>query len=476
MLKLYNTLTGKIEAVKPINDNEIRIYTCGPTVYDYAHIGNFRAFVAEDILKRVLLFDGFKVKHIMNITDVGHLTSDSDTGEDKLEVGAKREHKTAWDIAKFYEKAFMDDIEKLNILKADLYPRATDHIKEQIEIIKRLEEKGYTYTIKGDGVYFNTSKFKGYGKLFGMNKENLKAGARIDMVEGKKNVTDFALWKFSPKDKKRDMEWDSPWGMGFPGWHIECSAMSMKYLGETFDIHCGGEDHIPIHHPNEIAQSEASTGKKFVNMWMHVKFLVIEGKKMSKSLGNFYVLSDLLKMGYDPKAIRYILLASQYREQMNFTMKGLEAAKNTVNSLLDFMDKIQKIKVKGEYNKDLQNKIVEARKMFVDSINDDLNMPNALAAVFELVKETNKVVDEGKVSEKNLKEVYDQMMEFDKILGILEVKKETLPKEIMDLIVKREGRRKRGDFEGADSLRRQISEKGYLVEDTPEGPRWKKIK
>jgi len=475
-LKLFNTMTRKKELVRPIHNNEIRLYTCGPTVYDYAHIGNWRSFVAEDILKRVLLFNGFKVKHVMNITDVGHLTSDADTGEDKIEIGAKREGKTAWEIARFYEKVFFDDVEKLNILKANVYPRATEHIKEQIELVKRLEKKGYTYIIENDGVYFDTSKFKGYGKMSRMNREKLKAGARVEMVEGKRNLTDFALWKFSPKDKKRQMEWDSPWGRGFPGWHIECSAMGMKYLGEHFDIHCGGEDHITIHHPNERAQAEAATGKKFVNIWMHVKFLVIEGKKMSKSLGNYYILEDILKMGYDSKVVRYILMASHYREQMNFTLKGLKAAKKTVDGLLDFMDRIQKIKVTGEYNKDLHEKVKKAKEKFLESINDDLNMPNALAAVFDLTKEVNKTIDERKISKKNLKEVYDQMIEFDKVLGILEIKKEKLAEEIKDLILKREGLRKRGDFEVADKIRKEIKERGYLIEDTPQGPRWKRIK
>ena len=475
-LKLFNTMTRKKELVKPIHDNEIRLYTCGPTVYDYAHIGNLRSFITWDILKRVLLFNGFRVKHVMNITDVGHLTSDADTGEDKIEVSSKREGKTAWEIAKFYEKAFFDDIKKLNILRADVYPRATEHLKEQTKLIKKLEERGYTYIIENDGVYFDTSKFKDYGKMARIDREKLLPGARIEVVKGKKNITDFALWKFSPKDKKRQMEWVSPWGKGFPGWHIECSAMAMEYLGERLDIHGGGEDHITVHHPNERAQTEAATGKKFVNIWMHVRFLVIEGKKMSKSLGNYYILDDIMKMGYDPEVVRYILMATHYRERLNFTLKGLEATKKTVDRLLDFMDRIQRIKASGEYNKDLQDKVKKARENFVESINDDLNMPNALGAIFKLIKEVNKAIDEEKVSETNLKEVYDQLMEFDKVLGILDVPKETLPKEIKDLILLREKYRKIGEYQTADKIRKEITEKGYLIEDTPEGPRWKKIK
>jgi cysteinyl-tRNA synthetase len=474
VLKLFNTMTREKEIVKPIHDNEIRLYTCGPTVYDYIHIGNLRSFLTEDILRRVLLFNGFKVKQVMNITDVGHLTSDADTGEDKLEVGARREGKTAWEIAKFYEKEFFKDINKLNILKAEVYPRATDHIKEQIELVKKLEENGYTYIIENDGVYFDTSKFKDYGKMSRMNREKLKEGARIQMVEGKRNKTDFALWKFSPKDEKRHMEWNSPWGKGFPGWHIECSAMSMRYLGEHFDIHVGGEDHITIHHPNERAQAEAATGKTFVNIWMHVKFLVIEGKKMSKSLSNYYKLNDLLEKNYSPRVIRYTLMASHYREQLNFTIKEIDATKKTVDGLLDFVDRIRKIKVTGNYNEELKERVKKARNKFVESINDDLNMPNALAAMFDMIREVNRAIDERKISQQNLKEVYDQMMEFDKILGMLEIKEEELPEDIKKLIEQRNEKRKEGNFEAADKIRKSIEEKGYLVEDTPEGPIWKK--
>ena len=296
MIKIFDTYTRKKRKFVPIEKGKVGIYCCGPTVYNYAHIGNLRTYVFEDVLRRVLEYNGFEVKHVMNITDVGHLTSDADTGEDKIEVGARREGKSAWEIADFYTKAFFRDIERLNILKPKIVCKATDHINEMIELIKKLEEKNYTYRTS-DGIYYDTSKFKEYGKLSGMNfkdlNEKLKAGARIEFNPEKKNITDFALWKFSPKDKKRQMEWNSPWGIGFPGWHIECSTMSMKYLGEHFDIHCGGIDHIPIHHTNEIAQSEAATGKKFVNYWVHGAFLVLSKNiKMAKSGENFITITN----------------------------------------------------------------------------------------------------------------------------------------------------------------------------------------
>src|SRR3989344_4864807 len=325
ILKLFNTLGRKKQTFKPIG-KEVGIYSCGPTVYWYQHIGNLRSYIFADILKRVLLYNGFKVKHVINITDVGHLTGDRDEGEDKIEKAAMKEGKTASEIANYYLRIFKEDFKKLNITEPDIWCKATEHIKEQIELIKKLEKKGYTYKTS-DGIYFNTLKLKDYGKLARLKIEKLEAGKRIAVGE-KKNKTDFALWKFSKEGEKRQQEWGSPFGVGFPGWHIECSAMSMKYLGEHFDIHTGGEDHIPIHHTNEIAQSECATGKKFANYWMHIAFLMFKGEKVSKSKGGLYTISELEFEGYSPLDFRYLCLMTHYRKPLNFSLDNLVAARN----------------------------------------------------------------------------------------------------------------------------------------------------
>ncbi len=469
-LKLFNTLGRKKQSLKTIEDRLVKLYTCGPTVYDFAHIGNLRAYVFEDLLKRTLLFNGFKVFHVMNITDVGHLVSDSDTGEDKMEKGAAREHKTVWDIAKFYTDAFMEDIERLNIIPAEIICKATDHIKEQIELVQKLEEKGFTYTIE-DGVYFDTLKLKDYGKLAGAkSKEGLIAGARVEVVEGKKNPTDFALWKFS-LGKKRQMEWPSKWGVGFPGWHIECSAMSMKYLGEHFDIHCGGVDHIPIHHTNEIAQSEAATGKPFANYWLHCEFLQVNGQKMSKSLGNFYTLRDLLGKGFSQRAIRYFLLSAHYRTQQNLTLEGLKKAEETLSGLTDFLDRITGMEAKGEYNKKLGKAVKKSQESFLKALNDDLNLPSALSVLFNIVKETNRAIEQNKIGKKNSEEVLKTLIEFDRVFGVLEHEKTEVPQWVRTLVEEREKARREKDFAESDNIRKKILEAGWIVEDTPRGPR-----
>jgi len=480
-LKLFNTLTRRKEVFKPLEDKIVRIYTCGPTVYWYPHIGNMRAFVFEDILKRVLILNGFKVFHVMNITDVGHLISDADSGEDKIEMAAKEEKKTAWEIAEFYTKAFFKDIETLNIIKADVYPRATQHINEMIELIKKLEKKGYTYVID-DGVYFDTSKFKDYGKLTGMSFEELnkylKAGARVEFNPQKRNITDFALWKFSPKGVKRQMEWDSPWGKGFPGWHLECSAMSMKYLGETFDIHCGGVDHIPIHHTNEIAQSEAATGKKFVNYWLHCEFLIVEGKKMAKSLGNVYTVTDILEKGYSWREIRYVLISSHYRQQLNFTFKSLEDARTSIQRIYEFLKRLKEFRG-GKHDKTFTQVLKKFKKEFLAAVNDDLNIPKALSSFFNFLSEVNKLLAEKKLTKKDSQKAIDAVLFADKVFGLkLEefLEEEKLPEEAEKMIKEREEARKRGDFETADKIRKELAEKfGIAVEDTPEGTKWKRI-
>jgi len=458
----------KKEVFVPLKDKEVGMYCCGPTVYQYAHIGNLRTYVFEDILRRVLEFNGFKVKHVMNITDVGHLTSDADTGEDKIEESARKEKKNAWEIAEFYTKAFFEDTQKLNILKPTIVCKATDHIQEMIELILKLEKKGYTYTID-DGIYFDTSKFKEYGKLTGMSFEklsaSLKAGARVEYNPQKRNLTDFALWKFSPKDKKRQMEWQSPWGVGFPGWHIECAAMSMKYLGETFDIHCGGIDHIPIHHTNEIAEAEAATGKKFVNYWLHGAFLVLgKGVKMAKSKGNFITLGDLIEEGFDPLSFRYLCLTAHYRSELKFTKESLEFAQNSLNTLRENMRLIK------EDLSGTERKNEEYMNKFLSAINDDLDMPKALATLWEVVREKRL---------SNM-EKYELIKEFDKVFGLellKEEEKEKLPEEVKNLIIRREALRKIGNFKAADEIREKIlREFGILIEDTKEGIRWKKVR
>jgi cysteinyl-tRNA synthetase len=472
VIKFSNTLTRRKEVFKPIEAKKVRMYCCGPTVYSYAHIGNLRTYIFEDILRRILEFNGFKVRHVMNITDVGHLTSDADTGEDKMEVGARREKKTVWQIADFYTKVFLEDMKRLNILKPTILCKATDNIKEMIELIKKLERKGYTYLID-DGVYYDTSKFKDYGKLAGMTfeklKENLKAGARVEANPNKRNITDFALWKFSPKYQKRQMEWDSPWGVGFPGWHIECSAMSMKYLGETFDIHCSGEDHIPIHHTNEIAQAEGATGKRFVNYWMHATFLVL-GKdiKMSKSAGNIITLQTLIDRGFDSLDYRYLCLTAHYRSGLEFTWDNLQSARNSLSTLRENSAMMRESKNKDKIKTD--PKIVKSYKeMFLEAVNDDLNMPRALSIVWNLVRSEKKVSSKDKLK---------LLLEFDRVLGLdlgRKEKVEKVPEEVEELIRRREKARKEGDWKTADKIRAELKEKGIILEDTLKGVKWKRI-
>ncbi len=475
-LKVYNTLTRKKEVFKPLKSKEVRMYTCGPTVYDYAHIGNLRAFIFEDLLRRVLEFSGYKVMHVMNITDVGHLTSDADTGEDKIEVGAKRENKTAWQIADFYTKSFLQDTERLRIKPPSVLCKATDHIKEMIGLISVLEKKGYTYALK-DGIYFDTAKLRDYGKLARLKKAGLKSGARVEMVPGKKNPTDFALWKFSPAGSKRQMEWKSPWGVGFPGWHIECSAMSMKYLGPTFDIHCGGVDHIAIHHTNEIAQSEAATGKKFANFWLHGEFMLVDGKKMAKSLGNFYRLQDLVDKGFDPLAFRYLCLSTHYRSQLNFTLEALENARNTLRSINDSFLRLQdaiKNAPKKSKNKKALDELKKASVELDSCLLDDLNTPEALSRLFSIMHEVNKMLEDKKIDNASLKFAHDYMLRINGIFQFLR-KTEKLTGAEKKLIKEREKARKIGDYKKSDEIREKLKKMGIIIEDTSQGPRWKKI-
>ncbi len=467
-IQLFNTLMRKKEKFIPLEQGKVKMYCCGPTVYLYAHIGNFRTYVFEDVLRRVLEFNGFKVKHVMNITDVGHLTSDADTGEDKMEVGAEREKKTASEIAEFYAKAFFEEAEELNLLKPTIVCKATDHIADIIELVQKLEKKGYTYVIDS-GVYFDTSKLEDYGKLTGMNferlNETLKAGARVEFDPQKKNITDFGVWFFSPKDKKRQMEWDSPWGVGFPGWHAECSVMSMKYLGETFDIHCSAIDHVPIHHTNEIAQSEAATGKKFVNYWLHAAFLVF-GKetKMAKSEGKIITVKNIIEKGFDPLAFRYLCMTAHYRSELVFTWESLQAAQN---ALFTLREHVRKLSENLEDKPLLSNKVAEYSEKFLEAVNDDLNMPEALAIVWKLVRNERELSNQEK---------YKLLLEFDKIFALdlaREMAREELPKEAEELIRKREDARKTKDWKTADKIREQLKAMGIIIEDTPQGIRWR---
>jgi len=459
MLKLFNTLLRKKEIFRPIKNKKVSLYTCGPTVYDTPHIGNLRCYIFEDVLKRTLIYNGYKVNHIMNITDVGHLTSDADTGEDKIEKSARKKKKSPYEIAEFYTKIFKSNLKDLNIIEPNLWCKATKHIKEQIELIKQLERKGFTYKI-GDGIYFDTSKLPDYGKLARLNVKGLKAGARIKMVKDKRNITDFALWKFSPEDKKRLMEWKSPWGIGFPGWHLECAAMSIKYLGIPFDIHCGGVDHISVHHTNEIAEAEGAYERKFVNYWLHCGFLRIEGEKMAKSLGNFTTLEDLKKKRFSPLAFRYLCLQTHYRSSLNFTWKGLESAQNALTKIYE------SISVYRRLGRETSHQLWERR--FKEAFNNDLDTPLSISLIWEMLRSSLK-----ETIKLNL------LFKTDKILGLnlkeQWLKTSTVPKVILTLVAQRESYRQAREWEKADEIRKKIKKMGWWLEDTKDGPKIKKL-
>ena len=456
-LHLYNSLSRKKEEFKPIKPGNVGLYTCGPTVYNYAHIGNLRTYIFEDILKRVLVYNGYAVRHVMNITDVGHLTGDRDMGEDKMEAGAAREGKSAWDIADFYTRAFKKDINHLNILAPDIWVKATDTLPEQIALVGTLEEKGYTYRT-ADGIYFDTAKFKDYTKLSHQDLEALKEGARVERNPEKRNPTDFALWKFSPQGSKRQMEWDSPWGVGFPGWHLECSAMSMKFLGDQLDIHCGGTDHIDVHHTNEIAQSEAATGKPFFNFWMHGAFLIIQGgKKMAKSEGNFLTLENaFLKNDINPLVYRFASFLTHYRKPMEYSDEGIEAARN---GLLHVQNQVRQIVAAGVDAEPPVN--TEFKNKFIEALNDDLNMPRAMAVIQEMLK--SKIGDAQK---------YSTILDFDRVLGLqldqLD-QAQALPEAVQKLVEARQQARQAKDFTSSDQLRAEIEALDYQVQDTNDG-------
>ena len=454
-IKFYNTLTRKKEEFIPINAKEVRIYSCGPTVYYFAHIGNLRAYLFMDNLRRVLKYNGYKLKHVMNITDVGHLVSDADEGEDKMMKAARRENKNPYEIAEFYMNAFLKDIDKLNIDRPEIVARATEHIDVMEEYVKKIIENGYTYQTE-DTIYFDTSKLDKYGVLSNRNVEDQKAGARVEFDKNKKNISDFALWIKAPEN--HIMKWDSFFGKSYPGWHLECSAMSYKYLGEEFDIHTGGVDHIPIHHENEIAQSKGFCGKIPAHYWMHVEFLQVNGGKMSKSLNNLYTLKDLEEKGYEPLVYRMFNYTSNYRAQINFTFEAMDAAKIALNRLREGYLK------HSQGNEDVTNEQIEDyEKRFLEAINDDLNMPVAMSIIWEIIRNPKKS-----------KKLQNLLLKFDEVLGLdlknySKNKTSDFPEEINELLLQRNEARKNKNWEESDRIRDILIKKGYLVKDNKEG-------
>lgn len=475
MLKLYNSLTKQKENFQSLVEEKkkkklVTMYTCGPTVYDYVHIGNLRSFLVADLLRRFLEFKGYKVKQVMNITDVGHMTSDAEFGEDKMEAAARREKKDPWQIAEFFTKAFFADAQKMNIKKAWKYPRATDHVKEMIKIIEKLVKNGYAYEVNGS-VYFDLSKFSDWGKLSGNKLEDLIAGARVEVISEKKNPYDFALWIKNPA---HIMQWNSPWGKGYPGWHIECSAMSMKYLGETIDIHTGGEDNKFPHHESEIAQSEGATGKQFVRYWLHVKHLMVDGEKMSKSKNNFYTLNQILERGYSARAIRYLLLTSHYRDSLNFIFDSLAAAETALQRLDEVWTKINEAAPQKK-NGELTAAAETAEEEFEAALDDDLNISEALAVLFDFVRKINVALTSG-VSKKELFAAKSVFQKIDSVLGFgfQKIKEEKIPEEIKKLLQDREQARSAKDWKRSDEIRVEIEKIGYAVEDTAKGQKVKR--
>ncbi|OGY16224.1 MAG: cysteine--tRNA ligase [Candidatus Chisholmbacteria bacterium RIFCSPHIGHO2_01_FULL_49_18] len=472
-MKIYNSLSRKIEEFQPIVPTKVGVYTCGPTVYDYLTIGNWRTYTLGDLLVRTLTFFGYQVTYVMNITDVGHLTGDNlgdaDMGDDRMENSAKREGKTAWEVAAFYTNDFLESFSKLNLTQPERFSKATDHIQEQIDLVQAIEKRGFVYRID-DGVYFDTAAYEAVGNRYGelSTLDAIKEGARVQPNPRKKNPRDFALWKFSPERSRRDMEWPSPWGKGFPGWHIECSAMSMKYLGDQFDVHVGGEDLKSTHHPNEIAQSEAATGKKpFVKYWVHGAFLLVDGGRMGKSKGNAYTLLDVTERGFDPMALRYFYFTGHYRSPQNFTWEGLGAAANALNRLRMSVSSFRKAKERSSLSREKLGKLEEYRQRFKAALENDLSVPEALSVVWEVVK--SNIPDYDK---------YDLLLAFDQVLGLKlnevseayglqEIDLSSLPEDIGKEIQSREDLRKQGKFAEADIVRKRLEEKGFIVEDTP---------
>lgn len=463
MLKVYNTLSRKKEEFQELNKGEVRMYSCGPTVYNYAHIGNLRTYVFMDLLRRVLKYDGYKLKGVMNITDVGHLTSDGDVGEDKMSKTAREQQKSPYEIAAFYSEEFFRDLNKLNIDTPEIIAKATDHIDDMIEYVRQLIDKGYAYEIS-DGIYFDISKFPKYGELSRIDLEEQRAGARVEVNTDKRNPQDFAVWKKA--EPNHIMQWESPWGMGYPGWHIECSAMSRKYLGDIFDIHTGGVDHIPVHHENEIAQNEALTGKKSVDYWLHGEFMLVDNGKMSKSLGNTYRIAQLEEMGYQPMVFRYFCLNAHYRKKLNFTFDGMDAAKTSYTRLMRALKAH-----KDSENQTVTEVIEKYISEFDEAINDDINIPMALGVLWKMLKEPAS------------KDIYSTALKMDEVLGLSMDKVDEfkfdddtaeIPMEVKKLADERLEAKSEKNWARADELRAEIEKLGYSVKDTKGGYEIKK--
>lgn len=462
-------MSKQVEQLKPIREHSIGMYACGFTVYDYTHIGHLRKYTMDDVLVKTLRHFGYSVNFVQNVTDVGHLASDGDTGEDKLEKGAKKYGKSVWDIAHEFEEYFFRSMDLMGNVRPDISCRATEHIQEQLNMVLELESKGYTYVIEGDGVYFDTSKLDDYGKLAGLKIEDLLEGARVEMVVGKRNPSDFALWKFEREGENRAMVWESPWSKrSFPGWHIECSAMAIKYLGEQFDIHTGGIDHIPVHHTNEIAQAESMTGKKpFVKYWVHHNHLHINGEKMSKSLGNFYTIDDMLKKGINPRALRLLFLTTHYRSEMNFTWESIAGIQKSYEKLVR---QVQQFKdaATDETSTQLSAQAESYREQFYAYLSNDLSTSEAIAVVWSLVKSDVSPTEKLMV----LKQ-FDEILSLDLLSAQTEVIR--VPDEVQQLLDRRQTARENNDWQLSDELRESILKKGYIVEDVAAGQTVKKV-
>ncbi len=466
-IRLFNTMSRKIEEFKPLVPGKMGFYSCGPTVYHYAHIGNLRTMIHNDILKRMFLANGYKVHHVMNITDVGHLSSDdADSGDDKMEKGAARDKKSVWEIAKFYTDEFLRDYDDLNIIRPTDMPRATDYIAEQIDLVKKLEELGYTYEIAGDGIYYDTSKFAAYGQLTGGSLTGNRAGARVEYNSDKRNPTDFALWKFSPKNEKRQMEWNSPWGIGFPGWHAECSAMSMKLLGNHFDIHTGGEDLSRIHHTNEIAQSEPITGAPWVNYWVHFSFLIDKsGEKMSKSKGEFLGLDSVRKRGYDPMVYRYLILLGHYQTQLAFSWEAMDSAANGYKNLVRRLADVLANTVPGEFS---ESDFVTWKDKILAPVSDNMKTAESLVQIQNLLRD-DTISASTKIA---LFEFVDDLLGLqfiDRAKKINNLESMTVPDDIQKLADARAAAKASKDWGRADEIRAQIENAGWSIMDTPNG-------
>lgn len=480
MLRFYNTKSRKVEEFKPLNDMQVMMYTCGPTVYNYLHVGNWVAYIRWDILVRTLTAKGYGVKRVMNITDVGHLVSDADDGEDKMQKGARREGKTAWEVAKMYTDDFLVGMNKLNLIEPTYITKATEYIAQQLELVRTLKNKGYTYQID-DGIYFDTSKFKTYAEFAHLDLDELREGARVEFNQQKRNPSDFALWKFSPKGEKRDMEWDTPSDLlqdttpkkGFPGWHLECSAMAMDKLGETIDIHTGGIDHIPVHHTNEIAQSEAASGKEFANYWIHNNFLLVDGTKVSKSIGNTFELKDLADRNFSPADFRMFVLQSHYRTESNFTWENLQSAKNRLQhwqSIADLRWQANDGDIEADETSDLTVKLLQSEGDIINALEDDMNTPEALKSIDEAFNAAESLG----VSDLDI-EAIERFLNFIKSILGLDLVKPDISMQLHDLLNQREQARIDKNWKLSDEIRQKLKDANIEVKDTPIGQIWSRI-